>query len=84
MPKKAKKSKKIAFQSDSDDDDDDFQKSKKKGHKIAIRDSSDDDDNASALPKLTSRSKGKIYIYFRTSQHPSRISSHFTNISACQ
>ena len=70
MPKKAKKTKnleKIAVQSDNDDDDDDFKKQrKKKGHKIAISDSSDDDDLASALRKSTSRSKGKIHIYFRS------------------
>ena len=52
MPKKAKKTPKIAVLSDSDEDED-FKKPKKKGHKIAL---SDSDDEAST-------SKGKIHIY---------------------
>ena len=60
MPKKAKKSKKIAVQSDSDDDDA-FKKPKKKGLKIAISDSSDDDDGL-----CPSKGKIEIHIYFRS------------------
>ena len=42
MPKKAKKTPKIAVLSDSDEDD--FKKPKKKGHKIALSDTDDEDD----------------------------------------
>ena len=55
MPKKAKKTPKIAILSDSDDDEDDFKRPKKKGHKFAISDSEDDDFSS---PK-PSKSKGK-------------------------
>ena len=61
MPKKAKKTPKIAVLSDSDDEEDDFKVPKKKGHKFAISDSDDDDEFS---PKL-STSKGKIDIYFQ-------------------
>ena len=37
MPKKAKKTPKIAVLSDSDEDEDDFKRPKKKGRKIAIQ-----------------------------------------------
>ena len=56
MPKKAKKTPKIAVLSDSDDEEDDFKVPKKKGHKFAISDSDDDDFSS---PKPTT-SKGKI------------------------
>ena len=55
MPKKAKKTPKIAVLSDSDDEED-FKNPRKKGHKFAISDSDDDD---GSLPK-PSTSKGKI------------------------
>ena len=55
MPKKAKKTQKIAVLSDSDDEED-FKNPRKKGHKYAISDS-DDDDLSSPKP---STSKGKI------------------------
>ena len=58
MPKKAKKTQKIAVLSDSDDEED-FKNPRKKGHKFAISDSDDDD---LSLPK-PSTSKGKIHIY---------------------
>ena len=57
MPKKAKKTPKIAVLSDSDDDKDDFKNLKKKGQKFALSDS-DDDDLSSPKP---STSKGKIF-----------------------
>ena len=60
MPKKAKKTPKIAILSDSDDDQDDFKRPKKKGHKFALSDSDDEDGFASPKP---STSKGKIHIY---------------------
>ena len=59
MPKKAKKTQKIAILSDSDQDEDDFKRPKKKGHKFAISDSDDDDDDFSS-PK-PSTSKGKTH-----------------------
>ena len=59
MPKKAKKTQKIAILSDSDQDKDDFKRPKKKGHKFAISDSDDDDDDFSS-PK-PSTSKGKTH-----------------------
>ena len=60
MPKKTKKTLKIAVLSDSDNEDDevDFKKPRKKGHKVALSDS--DDDNFSS-PK-PSTSKGKIHL----------------------
>ena len=60
MPKKAKKTQKIAVLSDSDDEED-FKNPKKKGHKFAISDSDDDD---LSLPK-PSTFKGKIRTYSR-------------------
>ena len=57
MPKKAKKTPKIAILSDSDDDQDDFKRPKKKGHKFALSDSDDEDGFASPKP---SASKGKV------------------------
>ena len=59
MPKKAKKTPKIAILSDSDDDQDDFKRPKKKGHKFALSDSDDEDGYASPKP---STSKGKIIV----------------------
>ena len=59
MPKKAKKTQKIAILSDSDQDKDDFKRPKKKGHKFAISESDDDDYFSSPKP---STSKGKIRI----------------------
>ena len=60
MPKKTKKTPKIAVLSDSDNEGDevDFKKPRKKGHKVALSDS--DDDNISS-PK-PSTSKGKIIV----------------------
>ena len=62
MPKKAKKTPKIAILSDSDDDEDDFKiTKKKKGHKVALSDSDDEVDFSSPKP---STSRGKICIFF--------------------
>ena len=61
MPKKAKKTSKIAVSSDSDDDNGDFKNPKKKGYKFAISDSDDDDDFSSSKPSTL---KGKIHNYF--------------------
>ena len=76
MPKKAKKTPKIAVLSDSDDEEDDFKVPKKKGHKFAI---SDSDDDVFSSPKPTT-SKGKI-IVLKHSDHRIVISR---NISTCQ
>ena len=59
MPKKAKKTPKIAFLSDSDDEDDDFKNPKKKGPKFALSESDSEVDFSSPKP---STSKGKIRI----------------------
>ena len=58
MPKKAKKTQKIAILSDSDEDEDDFKCPKKKGRKIAIHSDSDDDDFSASKPTT---SKGKNF-----------------------
>ena len=58
MPKKSKKTPKIAILSDSDDDEDfNFKVKKKKGRKIAIESDSDDDDFPASKPTTM---KGKI------------------------
>ena len=59
MPKKAKKTPKIAILSDSDEDEDDFKCPKKKGRKIAILSDSDDDcdDDFSASKPTTLKGK---------------------------
>ena len=56
MPKKAKKTPKIAVLSDSDDEED-FKNPRKKGHKFTICESDDDEDDIAPKP---STSKGKI------------------------
>ena len=62
MPKKAKKTPKIAVLSDSDDDEDDFKNLKKKGHKFALSES-DSEDTFSSPKSKPSTSKGKIETY---------------------
>ena len=70
MPKKAKKTPKIAVLSDSDDDEDDFKNLKKKGHKFALSESDSEDDFSTPKP---STSKGRAYFQKLVDDH-----CHFT------